>query len=495
MKPLSYCSQNPKVFLFRGKPRVLLCATEHYGAVMNRPFNIQRYLRAAHLGQQTLTRLFLLFREQQSPENPYSTCKPESPDYIAPFKRTGPGLAADGQLRYDLDQPNPEFYERLHQFLTLASDLGINVEITLLSNTYTDSVWALHPFHPANNLCNFKDISWPDYTSTRHAELFSRQCAYVRRIVEETNHYDNILYEVCNEPGGNSESGPTIEEVDAWQQAIAQVIRETERTLPYQHLVAGQQAFAYSMPDGTERAGPDVYQFADQSFRTSLFDVVNMHPLSNMIYGGRSYNLGRFMRAQLKLREFRQYCLDSYAERKPLNMDEDNCASQYKDVDGWTIHRKRAWTALFCGAHYDMIDFSIWPHLEAGTVESQEHIRAWIKYLSIFIHGMDLTRARPLSEFVTGLPPEVVASTLAVSGQTYCVYLADARELNEGVGKEISADALVDLPAGEFHVSLYAPQTGLHSPAVAVENGRPARIKLPCFTHDIVLRIESERNG
>ena len=28
---------NPKIFQFRGKPLVLLCATEHYGSVINRP--------------------------------------------------------------------------------------------------------------------------------------------------------------------------------------------------------------------------------------------------------------------------------------------------------------------------------------------------------------------------------------------------------------------------------------------------------------------------
>ena len=50
--------------------------------------------------------------------------------------RTGPGRALDEELKYDLDRPNPEFFDRLHRFLSLASGYGIIVEVVLLSNTY-----------------------------------------------------------------------------------------------------------------------------------------------------------------------------------------------------------------------------------------------------------------------------------------------------------------------------------------------------------------------
>src|SRR5271155_4166401 len=98
---------NPRYFLFRGKPLVLLTASEHYGSVINRPFDFEKYLDDADENKITLTRKFLLFRELQSARNPSSPCKPESPDYIAPFLRTGPGKALDGEAIYDLDQWNP----------------------------------------------------------------------------------------------------------------------------------------------------------------------------------------------------------------------------------------------------------------------------------------------------------------------------------------------------------------------------------------------------
>src|SRR6476620_12405925 len=81
--------ENPKYFLFRGKPLVLITASEHYGSVMNRPFDFEKYLDDAAEHKMTLTRTFLLFRELQGPRNPSSPCKPESPDFIAPYVRTG----------------------------------------------------------------------------------------------------------------------------------------------------------------------------------------------------------------------------------------------------------------------------------------------------------------------------------------------------------------------------------------------------------------------
>jgi hypothetical protein len=163
--------------------------------VMNRPFRFERYLADAADKRMTLSRLFMLFRELQSAVNPYSTCKPESPDYIAPFERTGPGRALDGEPKFDLDRPNTEFFVRLHQFLSLASEAGIIVEVVLLSNTYAPTVWALNPLNAKNNINDLEEIEWPDYLSQRHPRLFERQVQHVRRIVTELNRYDNIIYE------------------------------------------------------------------------------------------------------------------------------------------------------------------------------------------------------------------------------------------------------------------------------------------------------------
>jgi hypothetical protein len=480
--PIRVHPDNSRCFEFRGKPLALVTATEHYGAVLNRPFRFERYLADAAEKRMTLTRLFVLFRELQTPVNPYSTCKPESPDYVAPFVRTGPGSALDGQPKYDLDRWNPEFFERLHRFVSLASDYGIIVEVTLLSNTYGPHIWALNPLHHANNLNGLEQVEWPNYLTMRHPKLFERQRAHVRKIVEETKRYDNIIYEICNEPGGGAPGGsdnPSPDEVNQWQMAIAQTIREAEADLPAKHLISGQEAFTYE----------PFLQPCDKSFADLCPDVVNLHPLPNTTFRGQTYDMGRFMSKQLQLRAVRDFCLATRDMPKPLNLDEDNVASQYKDFDGWTIHRKRAWTALLSGCHYDYIDFSIINYCEAGTPDSQRCIRTWMKHLSEFVHSVNLARARPLAGRLKAQPLHTVESVLAVEGEDYSIYLADERELGDGAGEPMAGEIVLDLPPGDYQAACYSPLSGLYSPSAAVAGGAGIRLGLPTFEHDIAVRI------
>jgi Cellulase (glycosyl hydrolase family 5)/Family of unknown function (DUF6298) len=497
--PIRIHAENSKIFEFRGKPLVLVTATEHYGAVMNRPFRFDRYLADAAEKGHTLTRLFMLFRELQTAINPYSTCKPESPDYVAPFVRTGPGHALDGELKYDLDAFNPEFFDRLHQFVSLASQYGIIVEIVLLSHTYNDAVWALNPLNPNNNISGLSpDFSWPDYLTLRDPGMVARQKAMIGKVVAELNPYDNVLYEICNEPGrlryGNG--APTVEEINQWLSALIQHVRDIEARLPSKHLIAGQEAWSSEPWE----------QPSDLSFSTLDYDIVNIHPLPNTVYRGRGYELGPFMSKQLRLRELRDYGLATYAERKPLNQDEDNIASEYKDTEGWTIHRKRAWTTLLTGGHYDYIDFSIWPYLETGTPASQRHIRSWIGYLSAFVHSVDLIRARPLPGLLRAQPPFTLDVSFVVAGEDYCIYLADERELAaaknlpanhavpRGPGALIRGQIALDLPDGLYEVASFDPKTGLYSPSMPLNGGANVQITLPTFVHDIVIRIRRSRD-
>src|SRR5262245_3222631 len=57
-KPLSLHPDNPHYFLFRGKPTVLVTSAEHYGAVLNREFDCDKYLDELHRNGHNLTRTF-----------------------------------------------------------------------------------------------------------------------------------------------------------------------------------------------------------------------------------------------------------------------------------------------------------------------------------------------------------------------------------------------------------------------------------------------------
>ena len=475
-QPIRIHPQNPKLFEFRGRPLVLVCATEHYGAVINRDFNFERYLEDAAEKSQTLTRLFMLFRELQTPINPYSTCKPESTEFVSPYPRTGHELAMDGLPKFDLSQWNDEFFDRLHQFISLASDHGVVVEVVLLSNTYQESLWELNPFHPSNNMNELPELDWTKYNTLLHPELFERQCALVRKVVEELNPYDNVFFEICNEPGSYED----LTKVDEWQEEIHQQICEIEKSLPNKHLIAATKSCEV---DPECSAGGRAYD----SF---VWDIVNVHPWSPACYRDKHYDMGKFMSGDLNLEPVRDFCLDTYGESKPVNLDEDNVASRFRDLHGWTVHRKRAWTTLLSGGHYDFIDFSITIHTPTGTDESNRYIRTWMKHLSEFVHSLDLIRSRPLRGFLSGQPVSTVASVMGVPGEDYVIYLADGREKGDSdSGSSLSGSIQMNLPESQYVVRTYSPTTGRYSPDVIHRLSGVVSLELPVFEHDVVLRL------
>ncbi len=486
--PITIHPMNPKYFVFRGKPIVLIAATEHYGSVVNRRFDFERYLRGAAKNQQTMTRLFLLFRELQTARNPCSPLKPESPDFVTPYLRTGPGRAMDGEPMFDLDRWNPEYFDRLHKFLSLASDFGIVVELTLFSNNYEDSVWALNPLRDKNNLQGAGKVEWQEYTSCKDEALVQRQSVYARKIIEETSVYDNVYYEICNEPGGDVPHHSSLAEVDAWQERLARVIRGELSRLNRKHLVVGQNASAgFNVSQYSEGVGNSYF---DASFSESMLDAVNVHPLPNLIFRRKTYQLGDFMTKELRLEDFRSFFQAVYRERKPCISDEDNAASLYCDESGWTIHRKRAWMAVLCGSHYDYIDFSIQVGAEEGTEESRLKIRHWMWNLSQFIHSFDFINAKPMPDWIETTPQYLTESTLAIPGKDYICYFADGRELTDTTaGEVISGQVSFRLPEGRFVVRLYSPRSGEYSPGIVVQGGKQVLVEMPSIEQDIALRV------
>ena len=230
-------------------------------------------------------------------------------------------------------------------------------------------------------------------------------------------------------------------------------------------------------------------QSFDKSFAEAILDAVNCHPLPSLSLGGHTYDLGNFMSKELKLGQVRDFCLATQRTRKPCVLDEDNAASLYRDRVGWTIHRKRAWMAVLTGAHYDFIDFSVTVGNEAGTPESQEALRSWMKHLSDFIHAFDFVHAQPLPGWISTKHDHVVSATLAVEGKDYVAYLADAREVTDpDAGQALEGNVAFPLPDGRYRVSLYSPTSGTYSPGIFVVGGKAITLALPPWRHDVVVR-------
>jgi hypothetical protein len=158
-----------------------------------------------------------------------------------PFRRTGPGIANDGLLKFDLTTYNPVYFDRLRHRVMKAGEKGIYVSVMLFQGWCLDRTsfgigdpFPYLPYHSANNI---NKISAPrtnedfDDKPSLHSlkissQLYAVQKEYVKKVIETVNDLDNILYEIINEGGATD-----------WQYEMIRFIKETEAKLPKQHPV------------------------------------------------------------------------------------------------------------------------------------------------------------------------------------------------------------------------------------------------------------------
>ena len=136
-QPISLHPQNPHYFLLNGKPAVLITSAEHYGAVINTDFDYKKYLQTLHDEGMNYTRIFT----GSYVEIPGSfgilnnNLAPDAGRFLAPWKRVDETGLFGNEKKFDLKEWNPEYFGRLKDFVKLAGDLGITVEVSLFCAT------------------------------------------------------------------------------------------------------------------------------------------------------------------------------------------------------------------------------------------------------------------------------------------------------------------------------------------------------------------------
>lgn len=159
-----------------------------------------------------------------------------------PWLRSGSEMALDGKPKFDLEKFDPEYFERLRTRVKAAGERGIYVSVMLFEGwalmhgnsgraTPAGWAWRSHPFHPSNNVNGVNaDLDAQAVTGPVHRlgdeAATAIQAAYIRKVVDTVNEFDNVLYEVINE-GGEQE----------WDWWVARTIQDYERTKPKQHAV------------------------------------------------------------------------------------------------------------------------------------------------------------------------------------------------------------------------------------------------------------------
>ena len=160
-----------------------------------------------------------------------------------PWQRTGPGLALDGQPKFDLHQFDPAYFDRLRRRVRAAQNRGIYVGIMLFEGwglQHLPGAWRSHPFHPSNNVQGLDGDAGGDgrglLTHTLTLPAVTRlQEAYVREVIDTVNDLDGVLYEISNESGAYSVP---------WQYHLIRFIKAHQQDKRQQHPVG--MTFCYS---------------------------------------------------------------------------------------------------------------------------------------------------------------------------------------------------------------------------------------------------------
>ncbi len=233
VQPIGLHPDNPHYFAWRGRPTVLVTSGEHYGAVLNLDFDYVRYLDELQRDGLNHTRTFSgVYREIPASFGiTDNTLAPKPNRYVCPWARSGQPGYFDGGNRFDLTQWDPAYFQRLKDFMEQAGRCGVVVEVNLFCPLYDEPLWRASPMNARNNINQVGACAREEVYTLNNADLLDVQRAVTRKIVQELRDFDNLYYEVCNEPYFG---GVTLE----WQHEIVNTIVQAEKEFPHQHLIS-----------------------------------------------------------------------------------------------------------------------------------------------------------------------------------------------------------------------------------------------------------------
>ncbi len=247
MPPLRIHPNNPRYFTSDGETAVYLSGSHTWATLQDigrpmepegrttTPFPYHEYLDF----MQSYNHNFMRYWMFEQPSRASWTAVNMLFDPL-PWTRSGPGLAADGLPKFDLDTFNEAYFERMRSRIIQAGEHGIYCAVMLFQGwslhktgaTYGDP-WPVHPFNVPNNINGVQvpftgadDDEHPCLHSLHNPAVLARQEAYVRKVIDTVNDLDNVLYEIINEGGAI-----------AWQYHMIDFAHQVERGKAKQHPV------------------------------------------------------------------------------------------------------------------------------------------------------------------------------------------------------------------------------------------------------------------
>jgi hypothetical protein len=391
-EPLWAHPQNPYILEFRGQPTVLHTYGEQYSSVINTAFDFVPYLDVLKRDGMNLTRAFLVGFRLLDSNSTTTPLAPSPAEFLQPWPRKNThGNALDGLGKWDFTAWDENYFVRLNAFAQACSDRGIAIEMTLFCTQYNAAHWQVSPFNPANNVQGFGPASPFDSLRPVDANLLAAQEAVVRRIVRELNRFDNIYFEIANEPFWDEPGIKDAMEADFHNRMLT-IIRNEESTLPNRHLIA------HNYPQQLAALSSD-------------FDVINEHYPA---YVPTTTIAG----AEALLR-------DHYSRARILSFDETDTTSP-------TQTRLESWMFILGGGGiYSGLDVP--NHVYTDQNESGDTVfgranRGAIRNLATYLTQLDLVGLRRNLSWVTGgLSAGATLQAMSKPDQQYVAYLHHGR--------------------------------------------------------------------
>jgi hypothetical protein len=384
--------ENPNIFLFRGEPTLLITSAEHYGAVINLDFEYFSYLEVLANHHLNYTRIYA--GAYLEPEHYFVRDNPLGPAagrQCLPWARSDqPGFPLGGN-KFNLERWNSTYFARLKDFTAQAGLRDIVVEVCFFNAMYPDT-WTSMPLYFENNIQGAGRCECKDFQTLADSQLVYYQDEYVRKITRELNEFDNIILEICDEPGLH---GTHPVDYMRWLRHLAQTIQQAESDLPLKHILA-QQICGVLGGEGDVSGDPEIQLLVSQ-------------------YIGETDG-AQFGGIQL---------LDSkYELRKPIELNETAYYPIWYEGDRLGACRVEAWEFMLgSGAGFNHLNslFSTYNPSGLGTeIESVLQIYAQLKQ---FLYSFDFLKMHRDVDFLAqSLPGEVFARSISEPGRQYAAY-------------------------------------------------------------------------
>ena len=466
--PITLDPENPHYFSYKGKPIFLITSDQHYGAVTNMDFDYITFLDTLAEYGMNFTRIYPgAYIEKDGEYMQDNNLGARNGRQILPWVKTSlPGAhEVLGGNKIDLDKWNDAYFLRLKDFISKARDRNIIVDIAFFNGMYPDR-WEFQPMYHANNIQNIGNCVFNEVQTLKDTALARYHEAYVKKITEEVNEFDNVILDICDEP---FQDGCLPVLYNQWIDKMIDAVISAESSLPNKHLIA-------QTIDSHTRGGP-----GDFSADSRVNVLMNEYTwgLANLDW--------------------------EYLHNKPMVLIE-TAYYPYYDGDKIAASRVEAWEFLVGGGAAFMQLNGLYSTFNSGAAGTENYkLLGQLKTLKNFMYSFDFFRATQDTSFLAGENPSgTFTRAISKPGELYVFYIHHSdygcwywEPMEMGscynvIPGDYQENLVFNFEPGTYNAEWINPATGA---VIASENfthnGGNRIIETPKYVVDIALRIIS----